>query len=183
MKTKALNVVLYLMLAVMWCAIVFISHIFFFLNGIVEHFGNGILKIVFILVYICPLILTIIFHRKLKTNRKLPLCLLFATVVSIIFNGIIYFSVDKYVSVYSKMKWDNNKELRFYMIDSLEKQFDFIGKTEQEVTDILGEPQSIREYGDCRFFEYYIGSDYIDPYTYDFIFKNGIVFNKNITQH
>ncbi len=183
MKTKALNVILYLFLAIMWFVILFISCFFLLLNNVVDHFGNGILKNIFILVYICGFILPIIFHKKLKSNYMLPLCLILATVLSTIINGVIYNSVDNYISVYSREKWNDNAELRFHMIDNLEKQFDFIGKTEQEIKDILGEPSNTIEYDGWRVFEYYIGNDYIDAYTYDFRFEKGFVINSGIVQH
>lgn len=183
MKTKILNILLYLLLAVMWCGILFVSFIFLLLNDIVAHFGNGILKIVFVFIYMCALALPIIFRRKLKADWMLPLFLILATVLAMVSNGILYNFVDNYVSTYSRAKWDSNAELRFYMVDSLEEQFDFIGKTEQEVRDILGEPANVAEYGGWRVFEYYIGDDYIDPYTYDIRFENGIVMNSGVTQH
>ena len=182
MKSKILTILLYILLTVIWCGVLFASVVFILSNTVIERFGNGILKAVFVLVYLCAVILPIILRKKIKTNYIMPSVLIVSTIAAIIINGAIYSTADNYMSTYSRQKWDNNEELRFYMIDDLERQYDFIGKDEQEIIDLLGSPSNISEHSGKRF-EYYIGDDYIDPYTYDIIFKDGIVIRTGIVQH
>lgn len=182
-NSKVLNILLYILLAIILCGIIFASYVFLMFNDLVENFGNGILKLIFLFVYMCMFSLPIIFRKRIKVNWLLPFLLVLSTVLAIVFNGVIYNEVDNYVSIYTRQKWDTHSELRFYMIDDLEKKYKFIGKTEQNVTDVLGEPTNIVQYNDYKVFEYYIRSDYIDPYTYDLKFDNGVVVNTGVVQH
>ena len=62
------------------------------------------------------------------------------------------------------------------MIDDLEKKYDFVGMTKDEIIEILGEPDTVSEYGGWEVFDYYLGygDDMIDPYTYSVRFEDGI---------
>ena len=95
--------------------------------------------------------------------------------------GILNAAVS-YVSVFRKKVWDTNHELRIYMTDDLENNYHVTGKTEQEILALLGEPASISEYKG-RTFEYYIGSGFIDPITYDIMFENGIAVHAEKVSH
>lgn len=179
----ALKGLLYGLIIAVWGGILCGSIIFVSLNRIVADFGNGILKLIFIVVYICAVTLSIIFYRKSKLNFKKPIILLIFVIAALIINIAAYCAAENYVSVYSRQKWDNNEKLRIYMIDDLESQYNFDGKSENEVINLLGEPNVVSENNFGKKFEYYIGDDHIDPYTYDVIFNNGFAVKTGIVQH
>ena len=69
------------------------------------------------------------------------------------------------------------------MVKDLENEFDFIGKTEKEVIDFLGEPGADPEYGGRKYFEYHIGYDLIDAITFDVVFMDGKSVETRISVH
>ena len=182
MKPKILAALLYIALALIWCGLLFVLYLFFLLSDIVRYFHSGILKAIFLFVSIGAFAIPIAFRKKRKAVWGLPLTLLLCAVVSAGLNGVIYHVTEQYISSYSRQKWDRYEKLRKYMIDDLERQYPLIGKTEQEVIDILGQPANRSNYSGQRF-EYYIGDGFMDPYTYDLLFKNGVVVDTDIVQH
>jgi len=127
--------------------------------------------------------LPIIFRKRMKSNWQKPLSLIMSVIIAVVINGIIYNSAYGYISNFSRHKWDNYEELRMYMIEDLEQRHQIIGRNEQEIIEILGECTTTSEYNGKFRFEYYIGDDLIDPYTYDVIFDNGIVVDTAVIQH
>lgn len=170
------NIALYIILVALGCGIACASLIFFMVDGFVNQFGNGLLKAVFVTIYLCAIAATIAIGKKKKAGLALPLCLTIAALSAFMVNGIIYNAAGLYSSVYSREKWDENEEIRFYMIDDLEKKYDSVGMSKAEVIEILGEPDAISEYGGWEVFDYYLGygDDMIDPYTYNIRFEDGI---------
>ncbi len=65
------------------------------------------------------------------------------------------------------------------MFDSLNEQYDFIGMTEQEVKEILGEPGHASAHDGRTIYRYNVGSSFNVLYAYDFIFDNGIVIGNS----
>lgn len=171
LKTKSviISVLLYILLALMWCGIAYVYSILFVLDDIMNYVWDGLLENLFVIVsFICVLI-PIIFRKKLKL--RLPLLLVIFTVISLITNIGVHIATTSYFSHYSKQKWSDNRELRYYMINDIEKTYGIAGKTEQEVIELLGEPEFKTE---GERFQYYTGHYMIDPYTYDIIFEDGI---------
>ena len=95
--------------------------------------------------------------------------------ISIIVTTTINYGVRDYMSVYTRKKWGKEAYVRCYMLDSLNEQYEFIGITEQELKEILGEPTIIGERDGCIIYKYAVGDDFTYPEFYDFIFDNGIV--------
>lgn len=170
------NIALYIIFAALGCGIACASLIFFMVDGFVNQFGDGVLKAVFVTIYLCAIAATIAICKKKKVGLALPPCLTLAALSAVMVNGIIYNAAGLYSSVYSREKWDENEEIRFYMIDDLEKKYDFVGMTKDKVIEILGEPDTVSEYGGWEVFDYYLGygDDMIDPYTYNVRFEDGI---------
>ncbi|MEI3159749.1 hypothetical protein [Monoglobus pectinilyticus] len=108
--------------------------------------------------------------------------MIFCILSAALINAGAYNIVKNSVSAYSRQNWDNNANLRIYMIEDLEKQYQFFGKTETEIIDFLGHPSNVSYYSGKRL-EYYIGDGYIDPYTYDIIIENDVVSGTAIVQH
>lgn len=182
MNSKILKYSLYIILVITCVVILFTTFVFIQFNGIVQNFENGILIYVFLTLYICAVILPIMFRKKLKTNWAMPLILILCILFAMLFNAGAYNIIQNYVSTYNRQNWDNNENLRIYMIEDLEKQYQFIGKTEIEIIDFLGHPTNVSYYSGKRL-EYYIGNGYIDPYTYDIMIENDIVADTDIVQH
>ncbi len=182
MNSKAINILLSIFLFWTWCGILFVSFILLIFSDIIHYFGNGILKYIFGLIYVLALVLPIVFRKKLGRNFSLPLALIVTTIISIMINCFIYLGVNSYISDFSREKWDSNEKLRIHMISDLEREYQLIGKSENEIIDLLGDPTYIHDDGEHRY-EYYIGDSIIDPYTYDVIFDAGIVKETRIIEH
>lgn len=182
MSLKVTNVLLSILLLLMWCVILSVSFILLIVSDIIHHFGNGILKYIFSLIYILAFVLPIIFRKKLRRSFSLPLVLVVTTIISVMINSFMYIGINSYISDFSREKWDRNEKLRIHMIKDLENEYHIIGRNEKEIEELLGRPTNIPDYGEYRY-EYYIGDSIIDPYTYDVIFDAGIVKETRIIEH
>lgn len=73
------------------------------------------------------------------------------------------------------------------MIDSLEKQYQLEGKTEEELITLLGQPAFVSEYeetsGSYKIFSYYINQGWMDSYMYEVVFQNEVSSHAGIVQH
>lgn len=183
MISKIISAFLYLAAVIIWLMILAILYLltFGFFNNVIENFGNGILRIIFIAIHFSALILPFLFRKKIKSDMVMPVILIISTISSVFVIGGINFAVNEYVSVYTKEKWNRNEDLRFNMIDDIESKYNFIGMSEAEIIDLFGEPESISEH-DGKRYEYYIGNAYIDAFYYNFIFENGIVVKNYMSQ-
>lgn len=182
MRFRVFNVLLSILLILIWCGIFFASFIFLMVSDIMQHFGNGILKYIFAFIYALAFVVPIIFRKRLKAHCPYPLMLIIFTVLSVIVNSGIYLGITGYLSDYSRKKWDRYENFRIYMIDDLQKEHQLIGKSEEEIIELLGEPARKPDSGPRRF-EYYVGDSMIDPYVYEIIFNNGIVENTMVVEH
>lgn len=189
MKNRTLdifiNIILYIILAVVWLGILFATYIVFATDLMVDQVGGGALKAAFISVYICACAAAVLIavRGKFKARLAVPLILLIVMFSAVALNAAIYNAVEHNISTYSRQKWDENEELRFYMIDDLEDKYQLTGKTKKETVDILGEPTNVAEYGGREIFEYYIGSDGLDSFIYVVSFENGAAVSVGVTQN
>ena len=182
MNSKILKYLSFILIIIISGGILLSTFVFIRFNSIVQNFENGILIYSFFTLYICAVMLPILFRKKLKISRTIPLILIFCILSAALINAGAYNIVKNSVSAYSRQNWDNNANLRIYMIEDLEKQYQFFEKTETEVIDFLGHPSNVSYYSGKRL-EYYIGDGYIDPYTYDIIIENDVVSGTAIVQH
>ncbi len=180
-----INIILYIILAVVWLGILFATYIVFATNLMVDQVGGGALKAAFVSVYVCACAAAVLIavSGKFKAKFTVPLILLSATILAVAACAAIYNAVEYNISTYSRQKWDENEEFRFYMIDDLEDKYELIGKTKEETIDILGEPMNISEYGGREVFEYYIGSDGLDSFVYVINYENGGAVSAGVTQN
>lgn len=96
--------------------------------------------------------------------------------------SFIFIGARSYISSFSQEKWYNNERLRFYMIDDLEKKHQIIGKTEKEITELIGKPTYT--YNDQEnVWEYFIGFSMIDGLGYQIEFENDIAKNTSVVEH
>jgi len=193
MKAKILkvllNIFLYLIFVVLWCVILLVLTLIRTFDTFLVRFADGALLTIFAVISVTGLIIPLLFIRKMKHSWTLPLFLIISTIITTTVNyGIFYGSYD-YMTVYTREKWEKYPYVRYCMLDNLKEQYEFIGMTEQELKHILGEPTDITEYtGNTKYkgytvYQYIIGDDLIDPYSYDFIFDDGIVIDTSVSQH
>ena len=184
-----LTVFLYLLFVLLWGGILLVLGLLRFFDTFLDHFGGGVLLQVFAFISVIGLIIPILFRKKMKQKWMMPMFLIIATIFTTGVNyGILYASYD-YMGDYTREKWDKHRLVRYRMLDSLQEQYEFVGMTEQEVKEVLGEPSFDKEYsGNTKYnghrvFQYIIGDDRIDPYSYDFIFEHGVVIDTAYSQH
>lgn len=192
MKAKVrkilLNIFLYMVFVLLWGAILFVLSLIRMFGTFLDRFADGALLTIFAVISVIGLIIPILFIRKKKSTWMLPLFLIVSTIITTAINYGIFYGACDYMSVYTKEKWEKYPHVRYCMLDNLKEQYDFIGLTEQELKEILGEPTYVIKYsGQTKYkgytaYQYMIGDDYIDGYTYDFIFENGIVIDTSVSQ-
>lgn len=66
------NIALYIILVALGCGIACASLIFFMVDGFVNQFGNGLLKAVFVTIYLCAIAATIAIGKKKKSRFSAP---------------------------------------------------------------------------------------------------------------
>ena len=86
---------------------------------------------------------------------------------------------------FTKQSWLDNPDIRYKMIDDIEKNKSIIGKNQQEVQELLGEPDNKWEHdfedGHYNYYQYYIGKKHEpfelmwEPDMYLITFRNGLV--------
>lgn len=186
MISKIITGLLYLVLAILLYCIGLISYLIIklFGNAIILNLANGVLSVIFILIYLLAIILPAIFCKKLKI-WLMPLIMIISSVSAVFINKGIYHIGKIYISSYTREKWDKYENLRYNMIDDLESKYNFIGMSEEEIIDILGEPMTVSDHIDPEYYryEYYIDDGFMDPWTYDIIFRNGVAVESCKTQH
>lgn len=193
MKAKILkvllNILLYLIFVALWGVILLVLTLIRTFDTFLVRFADGALLTIFAVISVTGLIIPLLFIRKMKHSWALPLFLIISTIITTTVNyGIFYGSYD-YMTVYTREKWEKYPYVRYCMLDNLKEQYEFTGMTEQDLKEILGEPTYITEYtGNTKYkgytvYQYIIGDDLIDPYSYDFIFDDGIVIDTSVSQH
>ena len=183
-----LNAFLYLIFVLLWGAILLVLTAMRIFGTFLDRFADGALLTIFAVISVIGLIIPILFIRKKKPTWMLPLFLIVSTIITTAVNYGIFYGACEYMSVYTKEKWEKYPYVRYYMLDNLKEQYEFKGMTEQELKEILGDPTYIVEYtGHTKYkgytvYQYMIGDDKIDGYTYDFIFENGMVIDTSVSQ-
>ena len=91
---------------------------------------------------------------------------------------------------FTKQRWLDNPDIRYKMIDDMEKNNSIIGKNPQEVTELLGKPDKKWEHdfedGHYDYYQYYIGKKHEffelmwEPDMYLVTFRNGYVVAVNV---
>lgn len=192
MKARMLKVLLhaflYLIFVLLWSVILSVLFLMTTFDRFLDSFADGLLLKVFAVTSVAGIVIPILFRKKMKYKWMLPLLLIVSTIVTTTVNyGVLWCSFD-YMSVYTREKWEKYPYARHHMLANLKEQYEFIGMTEKELEEVLGDPTHIVEYtGNTKYkgytaYQYMIGDDRIDGYTYDFIFENGIVIDTSVSQ-
>jgi len=173
-KTKILNLLFgtaYYVVGIFGFYILFIAGLF---DGIIGEFSEAIYIICFVIIPIIILILPIFIKKILKKDfYKAIIIGCKIIIVYFILIIVIRCFIIGYMSKFTINKWNNSDwyDLRYLMIDSLEKEYNFIGMTKDYVIKILGEGQE-RENSIC----YSVKSIWMDSYYYCINFdENNVV--------
>ncbi len=182
MKKTFLNIFLVVSLVFIWGIILYGTLILWLLSDAFQLLGNGVLIYIFGGVYALAFILPLIFRKRILKHLSIPLALIISTIIAVIFASIIFLLATGYISSFSREKWDNNERLRHYMIEDLENKHKIIGKTKEEIIDIIGEPSYTSD-KNGEIIEYYIGFSMIDPIGYEIQFENNIATKTTVIEH
>ena len=173
MKDKIITIIMYMLLVTVGFASMLHNILWFSLDDITNCFYGGILKYMFILIFLSTLIFPVLLRRKFKKKWNLPALMLALLLTVPVFNkGILKIAEDD-LRIYSKEKWDKHKDLRIYMIDDLETNYIRKGSREEYVISLLGKPNTIRK-GEKKTIEYYVNTG-IDPVRFYITFENDAV--------
>jgi len=159
MKNKKLKLD-YIIGSLYWISLIlfFFYYIIYgvFVNTLIVGFSFILFVICYCIIPIGLLILPLFINEKFEKNfNKSILISFFITIIYIlVIVPTLQFGIKKYLSVFTIEKWQNTHHYhRYFMIDDLEKKYNFVGMTKEEVFNILGEEQI----NDALVIEYYIG--------------------------
>lgn len=136
------------------------------LEGIIKSFHQMLFLSCFVIAPLVILILPIVLNRIIKVEYfKSFISGCISIVIYIIAIVLIRFAIIGYMSDFTILKWTNEKHanLRYLMIDDLEREYNFIGKNKTEAISVLGKASTF-DNSLC----YYVKSDWIDSYYYCF---------------
>ena len=160
---------------------------FIYLFADLKQLNNGMLMKIFILIYFCAFVVQVMIFKKRKSYIKKTLKMLTCTFAAIFINTIVFNAGWIYISEYSREKWENNKELRHYMVDDFEQEYQIMERSEQEVIDLLETPVYVEdrstEERNIKVLSYYAGRGLIDIYIYDIILENGVIIQTEVNEH
>lgn len=91
---------------------------------------------------------------------------------------------------FTKQRWLECPDIRYKMIDDIEKNYSVIGKNQKDVQALLGEPDNKWEHnsgdGHYNYYQYYIGKKHSffelmwEPDMYLITFRNGVVIATSV---
>ena len=91
---------------------------------------------------------------------------------------------------FSKQRWLDQPDIRYKLIDDIEKNHSIIGKNLQELKELLGEPDNKWEHdfkdGHYNYYVYYIGKKHEffelmwEPDMYLITFRNGVAITTSV---
>lgn len=116
--------------------------------------------------------------------------IIFVIGIIIILIVLGYLSFQNINDRFTKQRWLENPDIRYKMIDDIEKNYSVIGKNQQDVQALLGEPDNKWELnsgdGHYNYYQYYIGKKYSffelmwEPDMYLITFRNGLVIATSV---
>lgn len=126
---------------------VILYYLLFVLNmmdGIIHSFSVVLFIVCIFVMPILFIFLPIIFSKILK--KEWYKAFLYSFIINVIYVIIILpsirFGIVGYMKSFSKSKWNNYANLRYIMVDDLEKNYNLIGKKTNDVKKLLGKPDS-----------------------------------------
>lgn len=71
----------------------------------------------------------------------------------------VQLSVNEYTSKFNQNRWLNHADKRVHMVDDLLQKYKLIGKSNEEMTQLLGAPTETRSGGEGVITLYYLGTE------------------------
>ena len=139
---------------------------------------SGVSEILFIIMFIfLPIIIMILpFILRAAGNRNFGDCVKTTFIVSLIYAAVsvgTQYGVRAYFSTFSAENWINYPANRYLMIDDLEKNYNLIGLSTDEVKNLLGSPEQYDTIlGDKEALIYGIDKDFFADKYYAVIYDN-----------
>ncbi len=176
------NICFIIVLILGWAGILFVSFLLYLMSDMFRFLGNGILVYITVLIYVLAFALPIIFRKRISKYLSMPLSFIIFTILSVIIVSFVFVGARCYIASFSQEKWNDNERLRIYMLDDLEERHKIVGKTNEEIVDLLGEPIYISDNQNIKY-EYYVGDSLIDPLGYQIEFDNNIAVKTTLVEH
>ena len=176
------NVCFIIVLILGWAGILFVSFLLYLMSDMFKYLGNGILVYITGFIYVLAFVLPIIFRKRISKYLSMPLSFVVFTILSVLIVSFVFVGARSYISSFSQEKWNNNERLRIYMLDDLEERHKIVGKTNEEIINLLGEPTYISDVKNIKY-EYYVGESIIDPLGYQIEFDNNIAVKTELVEH
>jgi len=177
-KKNILNIVLGVLYYVLGAIGFFYLFIFTLLFGAIIDFSHGLFAFCYVILPVVVLALPIAI--KLITKKEFYKSILFSSIGVIIYFIIVFcieMCIIRYMKDFTVDKWNNYVDFRYLMVDDLEKEYNFVGMSKEEVFDILGEYDYCNDTS-MRYLIRYIWLK--DEYFYLFYDENGIITNTEI---
>lgn len=144
----------------------FLSFILNMVDGVISLFSNVLFIICIFILPVLFIFLPIIFSKLFK--KEWYKAFLYSFIINIIYViivvPVIRFGIISYMKSFSDTKWDNYDNLRYIMVDDLEKNYNLIGKKTNDVKKLLGKPDS--SFDSDKSMCYFVKSKWLDSYFY-----------------
>ncbi|EJS70770.1 hypothetical protein CN425_22705 [Bacillus cereus] len=114
-----------------------------------------------IFVVVMPFVLLAIIQRATVNRNKEKKQMLSVMIVGIIplIVCAVQLSMNEYTSKFNQDRWLNYAEKRVHMVDDLLQKYKLIGKSNEEITKLLGTPTETRNEEDGVITSYYLGAE------------------------
>ncbi|ARO66518.1 Uncharacterized protein B5E39_4288 [Bacillus cereus] len=116
-----------------------------------------------IFVVFIPFVLLVMIQRailyvsKNRNEEKKQMLLIVALISLIVCN--VQLSVNEYTSKFNQNRWLNHADKRVHMVDDLLQKYKLIGKSNEEITQLLGAPTETRSGEEGVITLYYLGTE------------------------
>ncbi|EJR53229.1 hypothetical protein IIM_02593 [Bacillus cereus VD107] len=123
------------------------------------------LSVMSIFVVGMPFILLVIIQKSIlhvsvrrNKDKKQLFTVMMVGLIPLIF-CTVQLSINKYTSNFNQDRWLNYEEKRVHMVDDLLQQYKLIGKSDDEITKLLGPPTETRSLEEGITTLYYLGNE------------------------
>ncbi len=160
---KKLGIIFGIIYYLFWILLAYLSFIVNMLDGVINLFSSVLFIISIFIIPILFILLPFIFKKLLKKEwyKAFVYSFIINVIYIIIIVPVIRFGIISYMKSFSIKKWNNYDNLRYLMIDDLEKNHNLIGMKKDDVNKLLGKEDSNYE-GMC----YFVKSEFLDSYFY-----------------
>ncbi|EJR65227.1 hypothetical protein IIO_01411 [Bacillus cereus VD115] len=118
-----------------------------------------------IFVVVMPFILLVMIQKfvlRISTScnkeKKQMLSVMIVGIIPLIVCAV-QLSMNEYTSKFNQDRWLNNEEKRVHMVDDFMQKYKLIGKSKEEITQLLGTPTETRNEEEGVITLYYLGTE------------------------